>query len=617
MRYGILIVSVTLGICLPSLSNAADDYHRLDNPMSVEYLESNLSKAHPRLVLTPEIEARLKRKVQADPLVRNVYSAIRLNAEKIQREDLLERKKVGRRLLGVSREMLYRMNMLGMVYRMEKDEKILRRINSELIAVCNFSDWNPSHFLDVGEMALAVALALDWTHGDLPESTVRLAQQALIEKSLKPGIPVKGKGRSYAENNWNQVCNGGLVAAAIAVAEVEPELAARTIWRALDGLPVALKYYGPDGSHHEGSTYWNYATVYTAAISDMFTSAFGTDFGVYTYPGIAESAMYRVVMTAPSGWYYNYGDCGNKRSENGDFTLAWFGAKTGNATFIEKNRFLRDPKEMSKLDRLGGLGLVWLSQFEETRQSSIPTAWAAKGVNPVAVLTGGNNDPHGYYLGAKGGCGAVNHGNMDGGSFIFELNGVRWVHDLGKQDYNTIEQTGFNLWGKTQDAQRWQLLSKNNFGHSTITVNGKHHVVDGKTELIDFKDGENPQATFDMQPSLGNVIASATRTFTKNSATSLTITDKVQGNSSTEGVTWQLLTLADVKLIKGGAVLQQDGESLKLDCLSHPDSILRIVSLNPPPMKLDSNIPGLKRIEIEIPINDRPVDFEVRLSGLR
>ncbi|MEX0320857.1 MAG: heparinase II/III family protein [Puniceicoccaceae bacterium] len=613
------IIKLSLAACCVAMSTStallAESIQPLENPMSLEYLKSNLSKEHPRLILTPEIESRLKEKLKSDPVVANVYKAIKRDAEQIYKKDLLTRKKVGRRLLATSREMLYRMNMLCMVYRMEGDPKALKRINDELVAVCKFSDWNPSHYLDVGEMSLAVAIALDWTHGALPQSTVKLAQQALIEKGIDPGWKMNnGRGRFYVENNWNQVCNGGMVAAAIAIAEVDPELAAKTIWRALDGLPNALKHYAPDGNHHEGSTYWNYATVYTAVISDMLKTAFGSDFGIYDYPGIAKSAMYRVLMTAPSGWYYNYGDCGNKRSENGDMTLAWFAAKTGDATYLEKERFLRPYRDMKGLDRSGGFGLVWLSQFEKKQETPVPTAWSARGINPVVLFTGGENDSHGYYFGAKGGCGAVNHGNMDGGSFIFELNGVRWVHDLGKQDYNTIEQTGFNLWGKTQDAQRWQLLSKNNFGHSTITVNGEHHVVDGKTELIDFKDGQNPQATFDLQPSLGDAINSATRTFIKDSQTSLTITDKIRSNKATKTITWQLLTLAKVHNEKGKIILKQDGKSLRLDCLSHPDIKLRVIPLNPPPMKLDSRIPGLKRIELEIPLSRKPVEFMVRLS---
>ena len=54
-------------------------------------------------------------------------------------------KKKGRRLLAISREMLYRMNVLGMVYRIDRDKTVLQRIDEELRAVCNFQDWNPSH----------------------------------------------------------------------------------------------------------------------------------------------------------------------------------------------------------------------------------------------------------------------------------------------------------------------------------------------------------------------------------------------------------------------------------------------------------------------------------------
>jgi len=33
---------------------------------------------------------------------------------------------------------------------------------------------------------MAVSLALDWTHEDLPASTVKLAKRALIEKGIYP-----------------------------------------------------------------------------------------------------------------------------------------------------------------------------------------------------------------------------------------------------------------------------------------------------------------------------------------------------------------------------------------------------------------------------------------------
>ncbi len=66
---------------------------------------------------------------------------------------------------------------------------MLERINEEVIAACNFPSWNPRHFLDVSEMSLAIAIAIDWTADDLPASTIDLAKQSLIEKGLKASWP--------------------------------------------------------------------------------------------------------------------------------------------------------------------------------------------------------------------------------------------------------------------------------------------------------------------------------------------------------------------------------------------------------------------------------------------
>ncbi len=568
---------------------------KLQNPMTTEYLKKNLRKSEPRLVLNSDLEKLVKSKLKTDPVLQNMYKAIQLNAEKIQKKPFLERKLEGRRLLSVSREMLYRANMLGMVYRIEKDRKILNRINDEVLAVINFSDWNPSHYLDVAEMSMAVALALDWTAGKLPKSTIENAKTALIEMGIKPSYNTKGNtGWVNGHNNWNQVCSGGMIAASIAIAEKDPELAAKTISRALDGMPHALVQYGPDGVYPEGSTYWGYGTGFSVATSAMLESAFGTDFGIADYPAFKESAVFRVMMNAPSGWYYNFADCGDKRSESGDELLAWFATKTGNPAFFEKERLLMPAEKMGTLSRLGGAALVWLAQYEEKAGEKMPTAWKGDGSNPIVVFKNEGNDPHQYYFGGKGGHATTSHGNMDAGSFIFELNGVRWVIDPGNQNYNTLEQAGFDLWGSCQDCQRWTLLTKNNFGHSTVTINDQLFINNGHASLLDFKAGEKPEASFDLTAVYGENIKRATRRFVKDSPVSIQIEDNFEANDKTQLITWQLLTTADVDL-------RQDGKTLKLENLTHSQYALSVISLNPAPLKLDRQIEGLKRIEIRIP----------------
>jgi hypothetical protein len=506
-----------------------------------------------------------------------------------------------------------------MVYRIDKDPEMLKRLDQEVQAVCNFSDWNPSHYLDVAEMSMAVALALDWTAGDLPAETQKLAKTALIEKGIKPSYNEKGNtGWVNGSNNWNQVCHGGMIAAAIAVAEVDPELSAKTIHRALEGIPHAMAEYGPDGVYPEGSTYWSYGTSFTLLTIAMFESAFGTDFGLGSYPGLQESAVFRSLSNAPSGWYYNFADCGDRRSENGDVSLAWFAKATGNPVFFEKERFMRNPAEMGELARYGAAALVWLSQYEPKEVKPLPTAWKGEGANPVVIFTGGENNSRNFYFGGKGGRGTVNHGNMDGGSFIFELDGVRWSVDPGNQSYHELEKTGFNLWGSCQDCERWKLLTKNNYGHSTLSVNNQLHITDGLATIADFKTGDKPEATIDMTATFTGQLKSASRRFLKDSPASITIEDKVEKSAETNLVTWQMITTAEVELVKDGAILRQNGKQLKLQNLSHPEIKVSVISLDPPPFKLDRKIENLKRIELRLPayvLKDQDV-IRVRLAGI-
>ncbi len=600
-------------VVLPACS-AEDRVPQLDNPMSQDYLEANLRREHPRLVYTPEILDGLRAGMQDDPVLRNMVEAVRLNAAAISREPLLTRRMIGRRLLHTSRELLYHVNMLGLVHLLDRDPEVLQRIDAELRAVCAFADWNPSHFLDVAEMSLAVALALDWTAGDLPAATAALAREALLEKGIGPHRPGTGKrGPFYGDNNWNQVCNGGMIAAAIAVAEQEPELAALTIQRALEGMPNALKEYLPDGVYPEGSTYWEYGTGYSVITAAMFASAFGTDFGLLDYPGFKESATFRLLCNAPSGWHYNFADCGDRRSPEGDLILAWFAAKTGNPAFFERDRFLRPAQQMGKLSRHAGAALAWLSQYEARAGQGVPTAWKGDGSNPIVIVTGGENDPRQYYLGAKGGKATLSHGNMDAGSFVFELHGVRWVIDPGNQDYNTLEQAGFNLWGRDQDSERWTLLTKNNFGHSTLTVNGEPFVADGSAPLLDFQGGEQPEASFDLTAVYGGNLKRATRRFLKDSSASVMVEDRLEVTPSTREIAWQLMTTADVEPVVGGAILRLDGRGLRVSCLSHPQVAVSVVALDPPPLQLDRRIEGLKRLAITLPASAAGPDGKLLL----
>jgi hypothetical protein len=68
--------------------------------------------------------------------------------------------------------------------------------------------------------------------------------------------------------NWNLVCNGGLLAGAIAFVDAPGAVgaaAASVYANATEDLHDGFSTFGPDGGWAEGTTYWGYATKYVMA----------------------------------------------------------------------------------------------------------------------------------------------------------------------------------------------------------------------------------------------------------------------------------------------------------------------------------------------------------------
>jgi hypothetical protein len=614
----VILIVLAMNQATPVFTQVKDqELPKLQNPFSASYIRENLAKSKPQMIFNEQILTGLKGRIKTDPVIGNLYQAIRLSAFAILEKPVIKRVQTSNAILDISRELLRRVNMLGLVYLVEGDKTILDRINQEVLATSRFTDWNPPVYLDVAEICMAISLALDWTLDDLPESTIKEAKKALIEKGIYPSWEEYGGNKDNIwwinhYNNWNQVCNGGMIAASIAIAGDDPELAAKTIRRSLDGLPNVLSSYMPEGIYPESPMYWDYGTSYTVLTLSMLETAFGSDFGHKSYPGFMQSATYKYMTSnLPSGWYYNFADCADKPEVDGNIIIAWFAVQTGKRMFYDREKFLTPAKDI-RLSYLTGAAMAWLSQYKETSGEKPPANWVGKGKTPIAVFSGeGENSD--YYFAAKGGCGAVSHGNMDAGSFIFELSGVRWSIDPGIQSY-MIGEEGFDLWRQCQDCQRWELLTKNNLGHSTITVDGKRHIVDGYALIKEQRTGKNPAVTFDLSPTFKGQLKSAFRKFTRDSERSLLIEDEIKPDETTKEVTWQLITQADVKIVADGAILKQDGKKLKLTNISHPGIRFTVVSLDPPPHKLDKQIDGLKRIEFRIPVDLRGKNTNIAIS---
>ena len=130
---------------------------------------------------------------------------------------------------------------------------------------------------------------------------------------LKPALAAyRGEARFgwwvRAHHNWNQVCNGGIAIGALALADVEPELAGEILVSGLTSIQRPSMHFAPDGAWAEGPGYWNYATAYHVYYLAALRSALGTDFGLAKAPGFDKTGLFPLYVTGPSRRTFNFAD---------------------------------------------------------------------------------------------------------------------------------------------------------------------------------------------------------------------------------------------------------------------------------------------------------------------
>ena len=533
---------------------------------------------HPRLLLPKGAEKKLLKQINRDAVWKEIHTATLGEADRIITLPVSERIKTGMRLLAVSRENLRRIFILSYAYRMTVQEKYLVRAEQEMLKAASFSDWNPSHFLDVGEMTMALGVGYDWLYPALSEASRRTIREAIVEKGFKPSYDTAYNWFVDAEHNWNQVCNGGLAFGAIAVAESEPEWAQKIIDRAIDKVRLPMRHYAPDGAYPEGPGYWGYGTLFNVLLIGGLESTFGTDYGLSQMPGFMQTGTYEMQMVSPLIKHFNYMD--NSYEPESSSAPFWFYSKTQDPSVLcqQVSILQRDTAKKYLKDRVLPAMLIWGAGAPmEKAIAPQETFWAGRGNTPVCVMRSGWGDPNARFVGVKLGSPSINHGHMDVGSFVFEADGVRWAIDLGSEDYNTTETRGVDLWNMAQQSQRWDVFRYNNRSHNTLTFNDKLQRVNGSAQII-----ESDSATArrfvktDLTPVYAGQVDKVERTISLVDNDYLLIEDEITAGKNYTRMRWTLMTRATPKILSDNTVmLEQDGKRCLLKIESETPIVWR------------------------------------------
>jgi hypothetical protein len=566
--------------------------------------------SHPRILLFKGEEATIKKTIAADKIWTSLHQAILAECDRLLAAPPVERIQIGRRLLDKSREALRRLFYLSYAYRTTQDGKYLQRAEKEMLAIAAFTDWNPTHFLDVAEMTMAMAIGYDWLYDQLPAGSRSTIKEAIVKKGLEPSLDSKYNGWLRAEHNWNQVCNAGMTYGAMAVYEDHPELSKQIINRSIETIAISMKDYAPDGVYPEGYGYWGYGTSFNVMYLSAVEKLFGKDFGLAAMPGFLKTGGFLENMTGPSGNPFNYSDAGN--SGGLQPAMFWFAARNNDPSllWVERSRLTgSDPSTHVRNRLLPGV-LLWGKNISiEKVMAPKSTMWAGQGKNPVALMRTSWTDPAAIYVAMKGGSVSVNHAHMDVGSFIMEADGVRWAMDFGMQEYESLESKGIQLFGRSQNAQRWTVFRLTNLVHNTLTINDKHQLVTGHAPII----ASSPAPAFmhavtDISEVYKGSIAKAVRGIAIVNKQYVVVRDEVETLNEPTKIRWTLLTPAEVKISGNNTIeLTKNGKKLLLQVNAPVQVTLKTWPTDPPPNSYDAPNPGtiLTGFEVMLPANTK------------
>jgi len=544
------------------------------SPVTGQTLDG-LKPGHPRLLADAARFEEIRRNVADDALAQAWYAELKQRGEEMLDEPVTRyHLRDGRRLLYESRDVKGRVLTLAMLHRIEPDERYVARVWADLAAAAQFPDWNPAHFLDVAEMAFAFAIAYDWLHEDWTAAQRDVIRAALLEHALRVGQRAYEAGDWWTRSqiNWNQVCNGGLIAGALALADEEPELAASIVDHAVRTLPLSMDRYEPEGGYDEGPGYWNYGTTYNAFAIATLESALGHSFGLGDRAGFAATAMYPIQLTGPTNEVFNFAD--SKQSPLNSPTLFYL-AKRYHLPGCA--RYAAEHNDGAALD------LLWYDPaLLKDDATPLPLAALYEKVG-VASLRSAWDDPNAMFLAVKAGPMPTGHGQLDLGSFIYEHRGVRWFIDLGADDYNLPGYFDQGTRGK-----RWQYYRNRAEGHNTLVIN-PDALRDQREDQPAPITLNNQQVHIDLSAVYG-IEAQRTFDFSPDQAR-ITLTDTLTSQSPAE-VWWFAHTMAQIRVADDGrsAVLEQDGKQLRVTI--HSPAEARFAVMPAQPLSTSPNPPG-------------------------
>ncbi len=588
-----LLIGLLPAVALPEVE-AAETSTRATTAGSISASTSTITSlfnarskgVHPRIFANDADFARLRKLVQTDPYSKMIYARIYNFCLTLFNEPLLKYEKSDGKLLNVCKQATKRIGWLAMTYQISGERRFAERAVEEMINVCSFTDWNPTHYLDTAEMGLAVGIGYDWLYHYMTDAQRKTVLNGLYKKGITTQDPPPVCMTKV--NNWNPWCNGGISVAAAAAFESYPSECATILSNAVKNVQISMTYQ-PSGAYPEGPGYAAVGLALTAYLIETLSTVLGTDFGLSEVEGMKESGRYFV---ATNGYLYNFnfGDGGTTFRNNA--VMHWYANRYN---MPELSVYQRE--HQSTTDRGDEyLSLLWynpeLVEGVSNDDRQLDYFLKSDEYESVASFRSFPGDEAQVYAAIKSGYNQTGHTDLDIGTFVMEALGEYWFVELGSDSYSL---SGYM--DRTENGGRWKYYRNRAEGQNTIVINPDAtggQVFDAACQITDY------QSTYDGGYAIVNMkdaydgygATSARRSLALfDNRTRVRLRDEINCSSAST-IYWFAHTQANISISSDGktATLTQNGKTL-IAQIASPDGA-KFTQMNAKPLSTSPNPSG-------------------------
>ncbi|HOX38357.1 MAG TPA: heparinase II/III family protein [Candidatus Brocadiia bacterium] len=560
--------------------------------MSADYTKDALKQiVIPKSEWTPFLrDAGAWLKLADEPANRPRRDALIESAEKLRQEGIpvvlatqwMEFTRTGARRpmespYGKKREMLA---TFALAEAMKREGKYLDPLIDVVWSICEESGWNYSAhnagmplpdtakpIPDLGAAGTALTLAeVDYFLGEafpkeaaMVRARIRREVDARVIRPFLESDEHWWQGFKGGEvNNWNAVCNAGVLGAAMYLEDDEDRLAA-ILEKSLRSIEYFLNCYGPDGGCDEGVGYWHYGVGHLVLYAHFMYSRTNGRINIFEDRRAKAMAEFPHRVHLFDDCYVNFADC-SLRASMSQGVLAYYAKMTGSAGLaaLASNQpfWTSSPPGFTTAVR----DLFWAGNLKPSPLIRNRDEWFPD--MQWMVCRFDEKDQASLTVTAKAGHNAEKHNHNDGGNFAI-CAGEPLIIDMGVGVYTR----------QTFSSKRYELLATRSIGHNVPLINGREQSPGRKFQASDVSfasDGAKSSLRQDIKgfypPEAG--IVSWIRTVTMDRSVQggmVVLSDEFIMEKATEDIVIHLYTPHMVDQVENGCVIRGKKKSLTVE----------------------------------------------------